>query len=73
MQYISALTSQYANLTFATLDERLIYLSNVCRTLALQVRQLAHSRVFTEEEKEYIRRMLAMGLDIDIDILYKTY
>jgi hypothetical protein len=70
MQYISSSATQYANLTFNTLDERFLYLGNVCRTVAMQARHIAHSRVLTEEEKEYIREELANGLDISPDGLY---
>jgi hypothetical protein len=70
MQYISSSATQYANLTFNTLDERLLYLGNVCRTVALQARHIAHSHVLTEEEKEYIRQELGIRLDIDPGNLY---
>jgi len=70
MQYISSSVAQYANLTFSTIDERFLYLGNVCRTVALQARHIAHSHVLTEEEKEYIRRELANGLDISRDNLF---
>jgi len=67
MQYISSSAAQYANLTFNTLDERFLYLGNVCRTVALQARHITHSHVLTEEEKEYIRRELAIGLDLSVE------
>jgi hypothetical protein len=67
MQYISSSAAQYADLVFNTLDERFLYLSNTCRTIAIQARHVAHSHVWSEEEKEYIRQELAEGLDLSVE------
>jgi hypothetical protein len=69
MRYIESSTEQYSHMTFDTLDARLLYLSNASRTIALAARTVAHSSVFSEEEKEYIRYLLER-MDISADRLY---